>query len=362
MTRHLPIHRIAIAVLPGYAAFRMPSRGVWICGLAVSLLSAFGLGGWPAASSGFRFRFIAAMTGVGCLLSLALALRFGLHGELAVFLLLLVAAGAVLQAAPRFPRAGIAAVCAFAILDLGWQVAAVLPTARPESLRVPPWYLSHLGPDPSAFRLLDATRGAYGYFVAPFGVRQIDGCGYPILERTRKFYNAAWDPPPELKVDYLGFGKRVVDPRHLDLLNVGWLLWSGPPPESGLVEVARQDDCILYRRPTARSYGFAGNLPVEIHRKTNEILARLTLAAPETLVVSESWMSGWRVQVDGQPASVLAQEGTLLGVALPHGKHDIRFTYSPSSFKTGLAISLTTLLGILAGLSVPRLLGRCRNR
>ncbi|HZE96619.1 MAG TPA: YfhO family protein, partial [Planctomycetota bacterium] len=346
MSRHLPLHRIATTLLPGYQAFRVPARGVWICGMVICILAAFGLARWQTAPAPLKKRFLAIMAVVAILMSIALVVRFGVHPELALFAVL-AAGGAAILGLMRDAHGMAIATVGFTILDLGGQALSLVPRA-PSGTRTPaPWYLSQLGADPSAFRVLDAGSDWTGYAAASYGIRQLDGAGYPILSRTREFYAPAWEPPPEARMDTLGVGKVVVDPERLDALNVGWLVWVGPSPESGLVEVARHGDSVLYRRPTVRPYATAGTNAVEAGRRGNSILARVALDGPERLVVSESWMPGWRVEVDGRAGSVVAHRGVLLGVELSAGGHDVRFTYLPATFRPGLAISLTALLGTL---------------
>jgi hypothetical protein len=69
------------------------------------------------------------------------------------------------------------------------------------------------------------------------------------------------------------------------------------------------------------------------------------------LVVSEVFFPGWRVRVDGIPASLLRADGALLAVGLPAGTHEVEFVYRPPSLLAGGIISATTLL-ILVGLAV----------
>lgn len=343
--RHLPVHRLAAAVLPGYDAFRVPARSVWISALAACVLSAFGLARWPDAPRTTRIRFLGGAGAAAVVLSLALAATSGIHPELGLFLVLFAAAGVLLWQAGSRPAAALAA-SALVILELGGQAAAFVPTAPVEAMAPVPWYLPHLGPDPASHRVLDAGAEWSGSAPAASGVRLMNGGGYPILERTRRYYAEAWSPPPAAGFDDLGVGKKLVDPERLDAFNVGWLLWRGPPPEEGLIEVARRGQTVLYRRPSARPYARMGAAPVAAARWGGEVKA--TVTASGTLVVSESWMPGWRAEVDGRPAEVRPDGGVLVGVAVPEGAREVRLFYEPASYRWGRLVSVATLVALAA--------------
>ena len=152
------------------------------------------------------------------------------------------------------------------------------------------------------------------------------------------------------------------DPEPLDLLNVGWVVDDQPPREGGLVEVARRGEAVLYRRPTARPHAFAGPHDAASERSPNTIRVRVLLPAAETLVVSESWMPGWRARIDGRPATVTPYKGALLSVGLPAGRHEVLLTYEPTPCRVGRWVSGLALLGILASWVAPRLRLACGIR
>jgi hypothetical protein len=78
------------------------------------------------------------------------------------------------------------------------------------------------------------------------------------------------------------------------------------------------------------------------------------------LVVLTAAFRGWRLTVDGEPAS-LVNVGGYLASELQAGTHTYVFTYSPASFWAGLVISLMTLAALAATLVIearPRRVGR----
>jgi ADP-ribose pyrophosphatase YjhB (NUDIX family) len=76
-----------------------------------------------------------------------------------------------------------------------------------------------------------------------------------------------------------------------------------------------------------------------------------TADAPGLLVLADSFYPGWRADVDGVEADIVAANHLFRGVALPPGTHRVRFVYRPASVAIGAAASLVGLL-VLAGLLV----------
>jgi hypothetical protein len=64
------------------------------------------------------------------------------------------------------------------------------------------------------------------------------------------------------------------------------------------------------------------------------------LAAPGLLVLADTFYPGWRASVDGKPARILAANHLFRAVALPPGRHRVRFEYAPASLRIGAAASL----------------------
>ena len=76
----------------------------------------------------------------------------------------------------------------------------------------------------------------------------------------------------------------------------------------------------------------------------------LTVDADQRTVVSvaQQALSGWKVEVDGKSAEVTVVDGLFLGVQVPAGRHDIRFSYSSPWLTMSLAISLLAIAATVA--------------
>jgi hypothetical protein len=67
------------------------------------------------------------------------------------------------------------------------------------------------------------------------------------------------------------------------------------------------------------------------------------------LVLSDTYVTGWRATVDGAPAAIVPTNHLFRGVPIPAGTHRVRFTYRPWTIPAGQMLSLVGLviLGLL---------------
>jgi prepilin-type N-terminal cleavage/methylation domain-containing protein len=78
----------------------------------------------------------------------------------------------------------------------------------------------------------------------------------------------------------------------------------------------------------------------------SSVVLEATLAEAGLLVLRDSYDASWRAEVDGVAADVVRVNGRYRGVALPPGRHVIRFAYRPQDLATGLIISVAAALGL----------------
>jgi len=79
----------------------------------------------------------------------------------------------------------------------------------------------------------------------------------------------------------------------------------------------------------------------------NEIVYRVTTAAPGLLVTVDLWDPDWRVTVDGKPATLQRVNFLMRGVLLEAGAHEVRYDYVPSALQAGIRISVGSLIATL---------------
>lgn len=97
-----------------------------------------------------------------------------------------------------------------------------------------------------------------------------------------------------------------------------------------------------------------------IERKTNN---RLTVRVQSTgggwLVVADTWDSGWRATLDGQPADLFQANYAFRAVRVPGGEHRVEMHYMPTGFVPGLWISGTALLAAAVAVAARRRITHC---
>ena len=316
------------------------------------MLAALGWDRWKAGEGTDRLRrwFPAAVGALVVVLCGFFVVGFKGKSEAAIFTGLSLSAAFLLEFGRTHPGRAALAAGLLTLADLlghGWSILHPVPAT---SRSAAPWYLAALGSAPSEFRVLDAANPR-DYRPAVHGVRLMHGYGYPLISATRELYASAWDASLRVDFNSLGTGRTVVHPAALDLLNVGWLVWEGAPPESGLIETARDGGQVLYRRPSARGHVFTDAGHVPFVRRQNSIEATVTGAEDQSVIFSES---DARL---GAPRSTASGPRSGSGNR-PHrrpgsaGHHTVRVFYRPVLFTLGLWISGLTLVAaaVLGGI------------
>jgi prepilin-type N-terminal cleavage/methylation domain-containing protein len=79
-----------------------------------------------------------------------------------------------------------------------------------------------------------------------------------------------------------------------------------------------------------------------LHDGGGVVIVEAAMPREGLLVLRDSYDESWRAEADGQPAQIVRVNGRYRGVALPPGRHVIRFSYRPRDLMTGLIIAVTT--------------------
>ena len=85
-----------------------------------------------------------------------------------------------------------------------------------------------------------------------------------------------------------------------------------------------------------------------------------SLDSPGILVLADSFYPGWNAYVNGRQEKIYRANLFFRGVSLSAGKHTVQFRYEPRSFAIGRAVSIITLLFIVA-ISILLYLRKRRN-
>lgn len=107
---------------------------------------------------------------------------------------------------------------------------------------------------------------------------------------------------------------------------------------------------------------FAASQPIELANEDPRAVATIvnesnatirvetSATEPSVLVIADTYAHGWKAFVNGKETEVFAVDSTFRGVALPAGDHRVSLAYAPRSVRVGLAVSVFSILVVIAGL------------
>jgi membrane protein YfhO len=94
----------------------------------------------------------------------------------------------------------------------------------------------------------------------------------------------------------------------------------------------------------------------------NYVRLHASLGSSGWLVLTDTYYPGWKVRVDGKTGQIVPADYIFRGVPLEQGAHVIEFSYRPSSFVVGAAISIASLMVLFTAGIVIRLRSRFFKR
>ncbi|HTY09023.1 MAG TPA: YfhO family protein [Candidatus Edwardsbacteria bacterium] len=256
--------------------------------------------------------------------------------------------------------------------------------------------VSALQKDHGLYRVWPLQVHQSGNYLTLFGLQTVGGEHPNPLRRYNEFVGAAEGRTlPD-------FHNLVQYPRFLDILGVKYLLMQSPVnhPDfvlsdscyggqvriyrntkalprawlAGSCEVIAADDRILARmqRPDfdpARTVvlerqpaGFSGDAgraakpagtdsAVIEQYQPNVVAVAVRTAAPALLVLTDNFYPAWHAYVDGQLAECYRADYTFRAVAVPAGSHRVEFRYESRVYRSGLLISVLSLIAACAGIA-----------
>jgi hypothetical protein len=89
-------------------------------------------------------------------------------------------------------------------------------------------------------------------------------------------------------------------------------------------------------------------------RGYDEVTVDVDVRRAGWLVMPIGFAPGWRAETDGEELAIRPADGAMSAVRLPPGRHTVDFSYRPRGFLAGAAVTLTSLLAVLALLVATR--------
>jgi hypothetical protein len=406
----LGLHWILYKVLPGYGSFRVPTRGLVVTTLAMSLLAAEGLEALRRAPTPARLaRAFAVFVAIG-LLAIALPWLPGFPFDplaarkTVVFALTLSGLGALWVVAVAWGLRGAvagAAMVALAFYD-PWFLFARWNDVSPSASQRPALqeFRPHVPEAPGPRRVAVVTKwgasvnaplrngweGTMGYGpmsiqrvrellegtlhdqVLPLGAMDGDATFpgahppsklWPLLATPLVISDRPMRGLPDFFVGGREWEKRLVGFHAPALPRVFWTgSWEVAPDADvtgPLLRAAKGDRAVLPEAPSGPGTPGVPEGPVAAEgiRVDAAALAATVVAPRDGLaVILDPFYPGWTATLDGKPVPILRADFAFQAVAVPAGRHELRLTYRNRWVGIGAAVSLGTLALLLAALAV----------
>jgi hypothetical protein len=92
--------------------------------------------------------------------------------------------------------------------------------------------------------------------------------------------------------------------------------------------------------------------------RLNDVTVQVETPGPALLRLADLWYPDWRATVDGRATPILRADYLLRAVPVPAGRHTVVFRFQPTVVRTGLMLSLVSLVAVLLLIVAGTLRGR----
>jgi len=370
---HLPGFSM-VAKLPGLDLLRVPARALFLTGIALAALAAYGLDGLLSEKTPAGPRRV--RLGLAALVLLIITLILGIWISTREFPIYLIwGAGAVgmgvfwawtVLSSRLSPRIWLLALVALAAIDWG-VVDRYSFFSRPsaEVLSEGEMAANFLASQPGEYRVFSPSYSLPQQSAGQYRLEQADGVDPLQLETYAAFMEQASGVPhqgysvtlPPFKTGTPARDNATYrpDPALLGLLNVQYVVAGYDLPIEGLKLRRQYGETRVYEnlralprawiQPPDTILGEAFYPADRVYWSPNRI--EVSARGPGTLVLAELTYPGWKVGVDGEPSEIVVNGGLLRGVALERGVHQVVFTFRPLSLFLGLFFFITGCILLL---------------
>lgn len=91
------------------------------------------------------------------------------------------------------------------------------------------------------------------------------------------------------------------------------------------------------------------NMEISVDSKNNALL-----------FLTDNYAQGWKATIDGKNVQILRADYTFRAIPVEKGKHTIRFSYDPWSFRLGVYLAMIGLIGMLIMISISKIANRSK--
>jgi hypothetical protein len=353
--------------LPGLDLLRVPSRALFLTGLSLAALGAYGLDHILAGPSQVEKRqsrlvltalavFALVLTvGIWAFTRGSLPLNFAWGAGFVLVGVFWIILGLRNKVASGIWLAILLGLCLFDWMVVDRSLFSARSTAS--VLSEGEAAARFLADQPGMFRVYSPSYSLPQQTAARYGLELADGVDPLQLQSYVSFMEVATGVPAEgYSVTMPPFPngdpgqanpRFLPDLARLRLLNVRYLIAEFDLPAPGLELEARFGDMRVYRNRLALPRAWIqpedvqpGDLsrPVELNSWSPNKLS-MTADGPGLLVLSEIAYPGWKVWVDGSPAQEQVVAGLLRGVSLGNGLHNVVFVFQPMSVMVSLLMA-----------------------
>jgi hypothetical protein len=278
---------------------------------------------------------------------------------------------------------------------LGWTAFELLwfgmghnPAISRELYYPPTNAIAWLQKDPSIFRILGGGDVLVPNTAAIYNLNDARGYDFITLRRYEEFITGKAG-------DFFFYAQAPSLPPGLQLLNVKYLLLKKPMALDPVrFELVYSGEAFIYRNKNfqerilpvfdyrverdparilaqVRSPGFdpartllleeeperveSGAASADPHAtariasfESNQVVIEASLPRPGFLLLLDTYYPGWSAYVNGRQTRIYRANYNFRAVSLPAGKSTVRFSYLPNSLLLGLALSLATILLLVA--------------
>lgn len=357
-----------VAELPGVSLLRVPSRTLFLTGIAASILAALALNhmltGIRTGEATRARLMLTALTGFSVVIAIAvgwftdsfpLNMIWGTAVTVGVFtLLMMFFAGRVAI------KSWIFLIFLLAIIDLS-VINTSLFSMRPASevLDDGSEAAEYLSTFKERVRVYSPSYSIPQQTASYYGVELVDGVDPLHLEKYANFMEMASGVPrqgysvtiPSYSEDEADIhtANAVYTPTEdLGRINVGFVI-SEFDLDIEYKKLTRFGSTRLYEIPNEFGYtyiqGETNKLAELVSWSPNKI--SLSVEGPGTLILSEIPYPGWLAFVDGEPREIIDVYGVNRAVELHDGPHSVEFVFRPMTLYIGWGLSFLSVNGLI---------------